>query len=213
MMPTDGSAARQLRTGENDDLAVRFGLRLDLERFAGGLNSSAPLVQLHRAKGHPVPRAEMAGLHLDHDLAQFNAAGRPSTKVQDRRVLVDWFGPTGELSAETDELFFRVGKVAAFHQVDRQINGGSRVRPFLVEPAFPKSRRGKRGGVGIRRSYAIGQFMFGPCKDQLQESILFFTAIAGFEGANQFRDAGRSALFWRRNELFVQANHANKSVR
>lgn len=163
-------------------------------------------MQLHGAKSHPVPGAEMARLHLDDDLAQFDASHVASTKIQDSGVLVDGLGPTGELPAETDELFFRVGKVAAFHEVDRQINGCARVRSFLIEPAFPDSCRGQRGRILVRKGQAIRQFLLCASDDQLEESRLLLRAIAGFKIPDQLAHAvpmGPAGLRWRRNEFFV----------
>ena len=182
-------------------------MRLDLERFAGGFDGGAPMVELDGAKGHTVPGAKMAGLHFDDEFAEFDAAGRPAAEIKDGSVFVDGLGPTGVLAAEADELFFGVGEVTAFHQVDGQVDGGTGVGAFFIEPAFPNTGGGERGGHGIGEGQAIGQFVFGADDNELEEGDFLLAAIAGFEGANKVGDAGRGFLLRRRNKLFVQANH------
>jgi hypothetical protein len=203
------SAAGELGAGEEDDLAIGFGLGLDFEGFAGGFDCPAPLMQFDRAKGHAVPRAEMAGFHFDDEFAKLNAASRAAAKVKDGGVFVYGLGPARESPAEADKVFLGVGEIAAFHQAHGDLDGSAGFGAFLIEPAFPQPGGGQRGSIGIRSGQAVRQFVLSTCKDQSQKSGFFLPAIAVFERANEawYAVAIRSRLLRRRNKFFVKANH------
>ena len=125
---------------------------------------------------------------------------------------MDGLGPSWELPAQAYKLALGVGKVSAFHEADGLVDGRACVRPFLIEPAFPKAGGREGGRDRIGEGQAIGQFVLGANDDELEQGFFLLSTVACFKYSNELGDAVpvRSGLLRRRNKLFIQADHARR---